>query len=323
MPPVSRSKVAKWVFTWNNPTDLTLMGQMPGIHYLVCQYEVGTSGTPHVQGYVHFRPAKRFSAVRRLLDGLARWMPAVRNAVFNTAYCSKCCDDYKVLDHVCRDQRLAGPWVIGVQPMGNGHSPRVNYLNLKDDLDDGMDLKGASHAHFELYLRHGKAIQQYRLQQMEPRDFKTTVIFLYGPANSGKTYFVQSMDEHYFRKPFSHWFDGYDGQETVLYDDFLSTNYGSISGHLAAFDSYTYQPKVHFGFCQWRPRVIFLTSNLSPDQLFPQLQNNNPELVQAFWSRIEFIVEFSQRDNLDDPPIMEWKDSLLHPEWTAGYKRGH
>lgn len=308
----------KWCFTWNNPNDLTQPGQMPGIRYLITQYEYGDSGTPHLQGYVWFQTRKRLSAVRRLLPR-ANWLPARGTAQQNKTYCSK------------EEGRIAGPWEIGTIPANNGHRnvTSMKYATLQDDLDEGMKLKEVSTSHFEMFLKHNKSIQQYRLQQMEPRDFKTTVIFMYGPAGAGKTHFVKEQDPKYWRKPLKHWFDAYDGEETVLYDDFVSTNYGSITGHLAAFDKYKYTPKVHFGFCQWRPRVIFITSNLLPEELFPELQTKAPALVKAFWERVEFIIQFGVRDYLTAPPRTLWHPSYPMPMlehgyiWDAGYKRGH
>jgi len=204
----------------------------------------------------------------------------------------------------------------------------MDYSELQRDLDQGMRLTEVGEKHFKLYLQHSKAIQQYRLMKMQPRDFKTMVVFCYGPRNTGKTYWVKQMDPNYFRKPIGHWMDGYDGQETVLYDDFTGTGFGSIKDHLAAFDKYKYTAKVHFGFCQWRPRQIFITCNVKPEELFPKLQEDAPELVRAFWSRVEYIIEFKERQSATSPPIIEYKDDydawhIMDMEWHSGFKRGH
>lgn len=314
MPPIpSQIRTRKWVFTWNNPDDLTLPGLLPDIKYLICQYEAGESGTPHVQGFVWFTRVKRFSAVRKFFNTHAHWAPARGSAESNMRYCSK------------EEGRIAGPWSIGDLPHDNGHSSSNDYKPLQKDLDEGMTLTEVSTQHFELYLKHRQSIQQYRLQQMAPRDFKTEVTFLFGPPNAGKTYYVSQKDPDYWRKPLSHWFDRYDGQATVLYDDFLSTAYGSITGHLAAFDKGKYEPKVHFGFCQWRPRHVYITCNMTPEELFPKLQLEKPALVHAFWDRIENIIKFEPRESLDGPAVMTPVQSMwiAGKEWKQGFKRGH
>ncbi len=314
MPPINpRQKLKKWCFTWNNPDDLTLPGQMPDIKYLVCQYEIGSSGTPHIQGFVWFNVQRRLSEVRHLLP--AHWIgSSVRATVQqNYDYCTK------------EEGRLAGPWEVGIRPGNNGHPPTRKYELLQEDLDDGLSMKETSERHFEMYLKHAQTIQRYRLQKMAPRDFKSTVIFMFGPRNSGKTFYVKTFDKNYWRKPLGQWFDRYDGQTTVLYDDFLSTSHGKINDHLAAFDKYKYVGKVHFGYCQFRPEVIFITSNLEPSELFPELQVKAPALVRAFWNRIDMMMEFEERHDFESPTSYRFLDSyfLTTGTWTAGFKRGH
>ncbi len=312
MPPVNpRTLLKKWCFTWNNPDDLTLPGQMPDIKYLVCQYESGLLGTPHIQGFVWFTRGKRLSAVRRLIP--CHWIGARGTVNQNYDYCTK------------EEGRIAGPWEVGIRPGGNGHVIHRKYELLQEDLDDGMKMNEVSVNHFEMYLKHAQSIQRYRLQKLPPRDFKSTVIFMFGPRNSGKTYYVKLFDKDYWRKPLGPWFDYYDGQKTALYDDFLSTSYGKIQGHLQAFDKYKYIGKVHFGYCQFRPEVIFVTSNLQPHELFPQLQVNAPELVKAFWNRVDMMMKFEERESFESPSSYRFLDEIHTgvSMWTAGFKRGH
>ncbi len=294
------------------------MGRMPDIKYLICQYEHGLLNTPHVQGFVWFVRPRRLSEVRRLLlceDGRgARWVAANGTVTQNYDYCTK------------EEGRILGPWEVGQRPgNNNGHVIHRKYELLQEDLDDGMTLKESLSNHFELGLKHGPSIQRYRLLKIPERKHKTMVIFMFGPRNSGKTYYVKQQDPNYFRKPLKTWFDGYDGQETVLYDDFLSLSYGPIQGHLAAFDKYKLKVKVHFGYAQWRPSVIFVTSNMRPDELFPQLQIHKPHLVQAFWNRIEYIMEFEERDGLHSPSNYRFLEEcrISNFVWTPGFKRGH
>ncbi len=319
MPPINpRTRRNKWCFTWNNPDDLTRMGHMPDIKYLICQYEHGELNTPHVQGFVWFIVPRRLSEVRRLLlcdDGRgARWVPANGTVTHNYDYCTK------------EEGRILGPWEVGQRPgNNNGHVIHRKYELLQEDLDDGMKMKEVSVNHFEMYLKHAQSIQRYRLQKLAPRDFKSMVVFMYGPRNSGKTYYVTQIDKDYWRKPLGPWFDYYDGQVTALYDDFLSTSYGKIQGHLQAFDKYKYIGKVHFGYCQFRPEVIYVTSNLQPHELFPQLQINQSELVKAFWNRVDMMMKFEERDDYESPCNYRFLEEIETGvgTWTAGFKRGH
>jgi len=72
MPATNRSRGKRWVFTLNNYTEgekqlLNDLCDSEQVTYGVLGYEVGESGTPHVQGYVIFSDAKNFTQAKRLL----------------------------------------------------------------------------------------------------------------------------------------------------------------------------------------------------------------------------------------------------------------
>lgn len=78
-----------WCFTLNNYTD----EHLSNVDSVECQYiiygrEVGESGTPHLQGYIHFPNARFLSSLRKLIPG-AHLTPANGSPEQNIAYCSK------------------------------------------------------------------------------------------------------------------------------------------------------------------------------------------------------------------------------------------
>ncbi len=94
-----------WTFTLNNPTeeDLTFLRdpvfRAAASHY-VAQLEVGSAGTPHVQGYVRWRNAKAFAPTKALLRNAH--IEAARGSIEdNRKYCTK------------MDGRQDGPWLFG------------------------------------------------------------------------------------------------------------------------------------------------------------------------------------------------------------------
>lgn len=52
-----------------------------------CQYEMGESGTKHIQGVIHFKKPMRLSAVKKL-DGRAHWEPC-KSEEASVKYCTK------------------------------------------------------------------------------------------------------------------------------------------------------------------------------------------------------------------------------------------
>lgn len=82
-------KGRNWCFTLNNYTD----EEVEGIESWECKgvafgKEVGESGTPHLQGFVHFENEVTLKACRAL-SSRAHWERMRGSLAQNEAYCSK------------------------------------------------------------------------------------------------------------------------------------------------------------------------------------------------------------------------------------------
>lgn len=88
------SQTRHWCFTLNNYTEdevatLDILGRSDETSYLVYGFEVGESGTPHLQGYVVFASVKRLSAAK-LKIGQRAHLEARRGTSYEAAqYCKK------------------------------------------------------------------------------------------------------------------------------------------------------------------------------------------------------------------------------------------
>lgn len=89
--PASYAK--RWVFTLNNYTqnDVARLRNLDGgvFCYLVFGREIGASGTPHLQGFCHFRTRKRLRQVRELISPRAHFEVARGSDGSNRTYCIK------------------------------------------------------------------------------------------------------------------------------------------------------------------------------------------------------------------------------------------
>lgn len=85
----------RWCFTHNNHTDddeefVCQLLASPEVTYGVYGREVGTNGTPHLQGFVIFRDRLRLTAVRERFGGLNPHLePARGTSVQASDYCKK------------------------------------------------------------------------------------------------------------------------------------------------------------------------------------------------------------------------------------------
>lgn len=99
----------------------------------------------------------------------------------------------------------------------------------------------------------------------------------YGPTGSGKTASIFSKKnisaEEIFRVNHQNSvvsFDGYKDEPYLLIDDFTLNSYGlRLHDLLQIGDVYPFSICCDFGRYSIRPKAVFITSNLSPQQMFP------------------------------------------------------
>lgn len=90
--PTGRGPCRKgWCITVNNYTDEDILKFSNVVfEYSIYGKEVApTTGTPHLQGYLHFKAKCHFSAVKKLFPTNGDIRPANGNATQNRTYCSK------------------------------------------------------------------------------------------------------------------------------------------------------------------------------------------------------------------------------------------
>lgn len=86
-----RIRARRWCFTLNNYTDESIdvlkRAFLSSTGYVIGK-EIGTNQTPHLQGYVEYKNAKEFNALKKI-DNKIHWEKAVADREDNIAYCTK------------------------------------------------------------------------------------------------------------------------------------------------------------------------------------------------------------------------------------------
>lgn len=300
-----------WCFTINNPDDdekdriLALVeDEANPVEYVVFQLERGENGTPHYQGYVHLKEKKRFSQVRVLFPGahIEKRKGSVPQAV---AYCQK------------EDTRVDGPWEAGKCPV-KGQARELGVVQRR--LDDGEPMAVIAQEHFGVFLHYSRGLREYVCLRRSQRNYQTTVLVLWGPPGTGKSryaHYVGGPNAYWLPKPAGHsvWFDGYDGQETVVIDEF----YGWIPRDLMQrmIDRYALNVEVKGGSVPFLAKQIIITSNQRPDQWWPRLGLGAMErrLVDPIGKVIEVAYNIMWTD--DGEPILDADGTPLQlaPVW--------
>lgn len=152
------SRVRHWCFTLNNYTDDDFSGlsSLPtGVSYLCVGREVGSEGTPHLQGFLSFSNPRQLSGLRRtFFGGRAHWEPA-RSPGPAAEYCKKE-GDYIELGHP--------PAVVG-------SGARSDIEAFKEAVKGGLlDIRRLREEHSSVCARHARFVSDYIKDHTPPRE---------------------------------------------------------------------------------------------------------------------------------------------------------
>ncbi len=257
-------------FTLNNPVGVIDVSKF-GSAYCVYQKEKGEGNTPHFQGFVYFANARTFAQLKKMLPR-AHWAIMNGSVQENEHYCSKPIVGCECKH--CKDcpARLDGPFRSGERPKGQGTRSDLN--SVKEMIDEGKSEVEIARSAFGTWCRYYRAFNRYRILTNIGRTWQTECLVYWGPSGSGKSrHALELGGESQFWLPPPHangsvWWDGYDGQETVVIDEF----YGWIRRDVLQriIDRYPYQVETKGGSVPFVAKRVIITSNKAPEDWYPK-----------------------------------------------------
>lgn len=292
----NRVKAFRWSWTLNNPTQvemdfLTKMTtlsttelQETDIVYMIAGKEKGSQGTFHLQGYTEFSSQMRIPQVKRILGTQRLHLEkSIADQAANREYCAK---EGDLLLELGTPKPKRG---------SKGGKARASQLDerlhsLKDLIDEGGNIESCWDHDFSAMVRYGRGIYDYAILKGRDREPpKVTVIT--GAAGTGKTRFVYDnarifFDNDIWSYPGQGWFDGYQGQQVALFDDFRGDVPFDLM--LKVLDRYPIRVPVKGGFRNWVPRSIFITSNAPWSEWYPSAVGHHRDALRR---RINILHE--------------------------------
>ena len=269
-----------WCFTLNNhgeSDEERLAGlqsnQQAGVVYLVFGREVGASGTPHLQGFISFAKRRTLNVVKRFVGERAHCESAKGSPSQAATYCKKE-GDYEE---------------FGQCPGGQG--TRSDLAAAVEAVKAGATKRQLIEQHPGAYARAHKMLNEARLVFSEERSWETTVKVYWGDTGTGKT--KKAFEDAGDVKPYVHggekWFDGYDGEDFVIFDDFNGSEF-KLTYLLRLLDRYPMRVPVKGGYVNWKPRTIIITANYAPQLWYANAKDKHQE---ALMRRISEVVHFN------------------------------
>lgn len=271
-----------YVFTCFRNTEYrpTITGD---VKYIICQLEeCSETGRTHLQGYIEFTKAVRYTAVQRILDDNTAHVEKRKGSREQArAYCSKL------------ETRIDGPWECGAWSKGQGE--RTDLQSACDSLLETKSLDQLADSHPVAYIKYTKGFQSllYLKRKADAKSWRQLEVKVYwGEAGSGKTREAVAITDSYFildKISEQMWFDGYDGEDHLIVDDF----YGWIkfNNFLRLCDGYPYRCPIKGGMVWASWTKVTFTSNKHPDTWYDQTKLNDAQ-INAFHRRIHEIKEF-------------------------------
>ncbi len=272
--------------------------------YLVFQLEVGESGTPHYQGYIEFGQQMRPAAVKKLCKH-AHWEGRTKGTRQQARdYCRK--------DDKPKGCRIAGPWEWGKWTDG-GQGARNDLYRACEVALRTFSVVDVIKEAPTVYVKYFRGIERL-IARMRPKRIKPPVVsLLYGATRTGKTRFAYDHYPDLYRKhPSCKWFDGYEGQEVLLLDDFSgATSKVSLDYLLQLLDRYHFSPEVKGGFVSLNATRIIITTNNHPYTWYnyADRQGQYDALAERFYEVIWF-------PKFKSPPLLMDIPKFFH-EWSS------
>lgn len=240
-----------WCFTVNNWTDEDILdvSKWPA-KYTIYGKEVGEQGTKHLQGFTVLLKNSKLSGVKKL-HSKAHWEASRGTWKQAADYCKKEGDYTEIGDEPQSKEDI-------------GAKEKDRWKEAVDMAKIG-NLDGIAENNPDIYARLYRTWKEIAKDNMvKPADADdVTGIWIWGAPGCGKSRKAREDYPGAYDKMQNKWWDGYQGEDYVILDDFDSKELGH---HLKIWgDRYSFLAETKGGAINIRPRKIIITSNYSPD----------------------------------------------------------
>lgn len=289
-----------WCLTLNNYTEeeytrvVTFCNEKDmRVTYAVIGRECGASGTPHLQIYMHFKQpvSQRFM---KLSFPKAHLEVAKGTPEQNRVYCSK---ENNFVE-------------IGAKPLiaADGDVARLALCAKKWAAAKAGRFEELPPEHIQKYeyihMKYGRkpAIRPHLKN-----------LWIHGRSGVGKSRWTFERFPGHYKKPASKWWDGYNGEQVVVFQDYQP----SFSKYLDYFlkiwaDHYPFIGEVKGGSALMRPEIVIFTSQYTLKQCF------HPDFCGQGVSNWELWDAMSRRFEVKDFDTSSTWESFNWPPQTDG-----
>lgn len=245
------SRYRNFCFTLNNPDANGGAGIREKLdklcNYYVIGEETGAEGTFHWQGYAELKR----QTLAKSVHSWGGWHCEARKGTAAQAanYCKK-------------DGKFTEVGTISAP------GTRTDIMRLKELAMNRGLAAVAAEADSMQQFRLCEVYMNYHMPARDP-NVEIDVIYIWGPSGVGKSRKAYELiaDKPYYVKDEGPWWTGYNGEQTVLMDDFRDS-WMTHNQFIKLIDRYPMRVKIHGGLTQMRATRFIITSVFPPDRLY-------------------------------------------------------
>lgn len=253
----------RWCFTLFEYDESVLnhLSDCKEIDKLVYQEEKAPeTGRLHIQGFCTLFKKTTVAQVKKFLRCESVHLEVAKG---NDKQCYEYCTKSESKTGLFLFER--GDFSIG------GQGSRSDLHQVTEKIKEGKTLEQINEEFPTSVIKYGRGIQMslslYRSSKA-PSSFERCCIVLYGPSGTGKSLWARQFAEErslrLYSKPISTggpcWFDGYDGEEILLLDDFESKQV-PFRELLVWLDVYKHRVAVKGGYVLGLWKFVIITTN--------------------------------------------------------------
>lgn len=300
----------KWVIEINRPIEKGFthevikdrLAQIKNLEYWCMCDEIGLKNKKyHTHIYLYRSTAIRWSKIEKLFKG-GHWVIARGSSQQNRDYIRK---EGKYLNTDKAETNLKDTFEeFGVMP--NEQQGRRNDLhNLYSFIKDGMtdyEILEEDANYMTKLDTISRVRETLRYEEFSNRTREVTVEYWYGKTGTGKTSTIlyrYGFNNVYVVDDFRHPWDGYKGQDVVLFDEFNASCY-DISQLLRWLDRYPVQLPCRYNNKQACYTKVYFTSNRSFEEQYKFLRLENLDIFNALLRRFTCFKVFGENGNLEE-----------------------
>jgi len=254
-------------FTLNNPRD----GEQDSIlssdiwRYVVVGREVApTTLTPHLQRYGVLNKRMRLGALKKILGDRMHIEERRKSHAEARDYCKK--------DGIFEER--------GEEPQ---QGRRTDLETACKSIKEHGSLARVADEQPMTFVKYSRGLRDLALMIIPPYTHDDVRgLWYYGEPGTGKSRLARENNPDAYLKAQNRWFDGYDGQTSIILDDLDEG--GKCLGHLLKIwtDRYACTGETKGGTVQLRHKVFIVTSNYSIDDLWADQPKVLPAIKRRF-----------------------------------------